>query len=183
MVDVGVQQHEPHREGQGDGEALAEAYTQVYDNNGVLIGVARSDYQRPFNPVDALRYNPIDEDGWLRITGRVKDMVIRGGENIYPREIEEYLYQNPKIVEAQVFGVPDDKYGEELAVWIRLRDGELATEQEIRDYCNGKIAHYKIPRYIRFVDEFPMTVTGKIQKFQMRDTMIEELGLADRETA
>ena len=125
----------------------------------------------------------LDEDGWLRITGRVKDMVIRGGENIYPREIEEYLYQHPKIVEAQVFGVPDDKYGEELAVWIRLRDGELATEQEIRDYCNGKIAHYKIPRYIRFVDEFPMTVTGKIQKFEMRRIMRELLDLQEQETA
>ena len=125
----------------------------------------------------------LDEDGWLRITGRVKDMVIRGGENIYPREIEEYLYQHPKIVEAQVFGVPDDRYGEELAVWIRLRDGELATEEEIRDFCSGKIAHYKIPRYIRFVDEFPMTVTGKIQKFEMRRIMRELLDLQEQETA
>jgi len=125
----------------------------------------------------------LDEDGWLRITGRAKDMIIRGGENIYPREIEEYLYRHPKIVEAQVFGVPDDRYGEEVAAWIRLRDGETATEEEIRDFCRGHIAHYKIPRHLCFVDEFPMTVTGKIQKFEMRKIMQKELGLAERETA
>lgn len=125
----------------------------------------------------------LDEDGWLRITGRVKDMIIRGGENIYPREIEEYLYRHPKIVEVQVFGVPDQKYGEEIAAWIHLRDGETATEEEIRDFCRGHIAHYKIPRHVRFVDEFPMTVTGKIQKFEMRKIMQRELGLSELETA
>ena len=119
----------------------------------------------------------LDEQGWLRITGRVKDMVIRGGENIYPREIEEYLYTHPKIMEAQVVGVPDDTFGEELAVWIKLHDGEEASEDEIRNFCRGRIATYKIPRYVRFVREFPMTVTGKIQKFQIRRRMTEELGL------
>lgn len=125
----------------------------------------------------------LDEDGWLRITGRVKDMVIRGGENVYPLEIEEFLYRLPKILVVQVFGVPDEKFGEEIAAWIRLQDGETATEEEIREDCKGNIAHYKIPRYIRFVDEFPMTVTGKIQKFEMRNAMIEELGLEVIETA
>jgi fatty-acyl-CoA synthase len=125
----------------------------------------------------------LDEDGWLRITGRLKDMVIRGGENIYPREIEEYLYRHPKIVEVQVFGVPDPKFGEEIAAWIHLREGETADAEEIRAFCKGQIAHYKIPRYIRFVDEFPMTVTGKIQKFEMRRIMQEELDLAIPETA
>ncbi len=119
----------------------------------------------------------IDSRGYCRIVGRVKDMVIRGGENIYPREIEEFLYRNPKIAEVQVFGIPDEKFGEELGVWIVLHEGETATEDEIRSYCQGQIAHYKIPRYIRFKDELPMMVTGKPQKFVMRDAMIEELGL------
>jgi fatty-acyl-CoA synthase len=125
----------------------------------------------------------LDAEGWLRITGRVKDMIIRGGENVYPREIEEFLYRHPKILEAQVFGVPDAKFGEEVAVWIQLREGEQASAEEIREFCRGEIAHYKIPRYVRFVDEFPMTVTGKIQKFQMRRALVEELGLTEAETA
>ena len=117
------------------------------------------------------------EDGYVNIVGRLKDLVIRGGENVYPREIEELLYQHPKICDAQVIGVPDVKYGEELCAWIRLRDGETAAEDEIRDYCRGAIAAYKVPRYIRFSTEFPMTVTGKIQKFRMREISIVELGL------
>lgn len=124
-----------------------------------------------------------DEDGWLRITGRVKDMVIRGGENVYPREIEEFLYTHPKILEAQVFGVPDPKFGEEVAAWIQLKEGESLGEDDIKAFCKGEIAHYKIPRYIRFVDEFPMTVTGKIQKFEMSAAMSKELGLQEQETA
>ncbi|NNE33846.1 MAG: AMP-binding protein [Rhodothermales bacterium] len=124
-----------------------------------------------------------DEDGWLHITGRVKDMIIRGGENVYPIEIEEFLFSHPKISAVQVIGIPDEKFGEEIAAWIRLRNGEKATADEIRAFCKGNIAHYKIPKYIRFVDEFPMTVTGKIQKFEMRNTMIEELGLITPETA
>jgi fatty-acyl-CoA synthase len=125
----------------------------------------------------------LDEEGWLRITGRVKDMVIRGGENVYPREIEEFLYTHPKILEVQVFGVPDARFGEEVAAWIQLCEGESADEEEIRAFCRGEIAHYKIPRYIRFVDEFPMTVTGKIQKFEMRQALAAELGLTEQETA
>ena len=117
------------------------------------------------------------EDGHVNIVGRLKDMVIRGGENIYPREVEEFFYGHPKVGDVQVIGVPDVKYGEELCAWIRLRDGETATADELRDYCRGQIAGYKIPRYIRFSTEFPMTVTGKIQKFRMREISIAELGL------
>jgi fatty-acyl-CoA synthase len=117
------------------------------------------------------------EDGYVNISGRLKDMVIRGGENIYPREIEEFLYSHPKVSEVQVVGVPDSKYGEELCAWIRLHEGHHATADELRDFCRGQIATYKIPRYIRFTAEFPTTVTGKIQKFKMREISIEELGL------
>ena len=128
----------------------------------------------------------IDEEGYCKITGRLKDMIIRGGENIYPREIEEFLYTHPKVADLQVIGVPDPSYGEEVMAWIMLKPGQSATEDEIRGFCRGKIAHYKIPRYVKFVSEFPMTVTGKIQKFRMREVAIEELGLkgaAQAETA
>src|SRR5271169_4516174 len=125
----------------------------------------------------------IDGEGYCNIVGRIKDMVIRGGENVYPREIEEFLYRHPKIQDVQIFGVPDVRYGEELCAWVRLRDGESATVEEIRGFCRGQIAHYKVPRYVKFVDGFPMTVTGKIQKFLMRQHMIEELGLSVQETA
>jgi fatty-acyl-CoA synthase len=125
----------------------------------------------------------IDEEGYCNIVGRVKDMVIRGGENVYPREIEEYLFRNDKIQDVQVFGVPDDRFGEELCAWIVLREGQEADEEEIKEFCRGQIAHFKIPRYVRFVPEFPMTVTGKAQKFIMRDRMIEELDLDVAETA
>jgi fatty-acyl-CoA synthase len=119
----------------------------------------------------------LDEDGYGNIVGRIKDMVIRGGENVYPREIEEFLYQHPKIQDVQVIGVPDAHYGEEICAWIRLRESVTATPEEILTFCRGQIAHYKIPRYIKFVDMFPMTVTGKVQKFAMREQMIVELGL------
>jgi fatty-acyl-CoA synthase len=126
----------------------------------------------------------IDGQGFGAIVGRIKDMVIRGGENVYPREIEEFLYGHPQIVEVQVIGVPDAKYGEELCAWVKLRDGEAATADDIRAYCKGQIAHFKIPRYIKFVDDFPMTVTGKIQKYLMRETMIAELeGEGERKSA
>jgi fatty-acyl-CoA synthase len=125
----------------------------------------------------------IDDEGYCNIVGRIKDMVIRGGENVYPREIEEFLYRHPKIQDVQVIGVPDPRYGEELCAWVRLRDGESATVEEIRGFCQGQIAHYKVPCYVKFVDGFPMTVTGKIQKFLMRRQMIEELGLRVQETA
>jgi fatty-acyl-CoA synthase len=120
----------------------------------------------------------MDEDGYLAITGRIKDMVIRGGENIYPREIEEFLYTHPDILDAQVIGVPDAKYGEELMAWIRLRPGaQDLTAESLREFCGGQLAHYKIPRYVRIVDEFPMTVTGKVRKVEMRERSVEILGL------
>jgi fatty-acyl-CoA synthase len=125
----------------------------------------------------------IDDEGFCNIVGRIKDMVIRGGENIYPREIEEFLYRHPKILDVQVVGVPDKKYGEELCAWIIVREGERLSEDEVRAFCQGQIAHYKIPRYISFVDSFPMTVTGKIQKFQIREKMKQTLGLEDAATA
>ncbi|PPQ33685.1 AMP-binding protein [Rhodopila globiformis] len=118
----------------------------------------------------------MDADGYCAIVGRIKDMVIRGGENIYPREIEEFLYRHPAIQDVQTFGIPDERFGEELCAWIKLRPGETLTEEDVKAYCREQIAHYKVPRYVRFVDEFPMTVTGKMQKFIMRQKMIEELG-------
>jgi fatty-acyl-CoA synthase len=121
----------------------------------------------------------LDEEGYCKITGRLKDMVIRGGENIYPREVEEFLYEHPSISDVQVIGVPDLKYGEELMAWIKLKNGCRVTPEEIKEFCRGRIAHYKIPRYIKFVDEFPMTVTGKIQKYKMREMSIKELGLEE----
>ena len=121
----------------------------------------------------------MDEQGYVRIVGRIKDMVIRGGENVYPREIEEFLYTHPDIADVQVIGVPDQRYGEELMAFVIPRAGATLTEQEIKDFCTGQIAHFKIPRYVKFVDEFPMTVTGKVQKFKMRDHAIDELGLGE----
>jgi fatty-acyl-CoA synthase len=125
----------------------------------------------------------IDEEGYCNIVGRLKDMVIRGGENIYPREVEEFLFRHPKIEAAQVFGIPDPKFGEELCAWIKVRAGEALAEADIRAFCEGQIARYKIPRHVRFVADYPMTVTGKVQKFAMRQRMIEELGLAETRTA
>jgi fatty-acyl-CoA synthase len=125
----------------------------------------------------------IDADGYCNIVGRVKDMVIRGGENIYPREVEEFLYRHPKVSEVQVFGVPDEKYGEELCAWIVVAHGDQLSEEEIKAFCAGQIAHYKIPRYVRFKDTLPMTITGKPQKFIMREQMVEELGLLIAKTA
>lgn len=119
----------------------------------------------------------MDEEGYITIVGRIKDMVIRGGENIYPREIEDFLYGHPKISDVQVIGVPDEKYGEEIMAWIKLKEGQIATEEEIKAFCKGQIAHYKIPRYIKFTDSFPMTVTGKIRKVAMREISTKELGL------
>ena len=120
----------------------------------------------------------MDEDGYVRIVGRLKEMLIRGGENVYPREVEEFLYKHPKIQDVQIFGVPDQKFGEEVCAWVILKDGQTADDEEIRAFCRGQIAHYKVPRYIRFVEALPMTVTGKPQKFKMREAMVVELGLA-----
>ena len=125
----------------------------------------------------------IDVEGYCNIVGRIKDMIIRGGENVYPREIEEFLYRHPKIQDVQVFGVPDARFGEEIAAWIKPRPGERLTAEEVATFCRGQIAHFKVPRHIRFVDEFPMTVTGKVQKFLMRERMAAELGVAEAKTA
>jgi fatty-acyl-CoA synthase len=133
--------------------------------------------------IDAARYMHtgdiavMDDDGYLNISGRIKDMVIRGGENIYPREIEEFLYTHPAVKEVQVIGVPDEKYGEELCAWVIVREGAAVEAEAIRAFCRGKIAHYKIPRYIRFVDGWPMTISGKVQKYKMREESIRALGL------
>jgi fatty-acyl-CoA synthase len=150
------------------------------------------DPERTAEVIDAARWMHtgdlavMDDAGYLNIVGRIKDLVIRGGENIYPREVEEFLYGHPQIEDVQVIGVPDEKYGEELCAWIRVRGGAELTAEDIRAYCTGKIAHYKIPRYVRLTTEFPMTVTGKIQKYKMRETSISELGLqaaSETETA
>jgi fatty-acyl-CoA synthase len=125
----------------------------------------------------------MDEDGYLNIVGRSKDMVIRGGENVYPREVEEFLHTHPDVLEAAVIGVPDERYGEELMAWIRVREGATLDEDDVREFCRGRIAHFKTPRYVKFAAEFPLTVTGKVQKYKMREQAIDELGLHERATA
>jgi fatty-acyl-CoA synthase len=128
----------------------------------------------------------MDGEGYVNIVGRLKDMIIRGGENVYPREVEEFLYGHPDISDVQVIGVPDERYGEEIMAWVRVRDGGSLTDEAVRQFCQGRIAHFKIPRYVKFVDEFPLTVTGKVQKFKMREQAVVELGLegaASRTTA
>jgi len=163
------------------GELLTRGYC-------VMLGYW-GDEERTREAIDAARWMHtgdlaiIDAEGYCNIVGRIKDMVIRGGENVYPREIEEFLYRHPKIQDVQVIGVPDDRYGEEICAWVKLRPGVSATEDEIRAFCRDQIAHYKVPRYVKFVDEFPMTVTGKIKKFIMRERTIAELGLKVQKTA
>jgi fatty-acyl-CoA synthase len=125
----------------------------------------------------------IREDGYCNIVGRAKDMIIRGGENVYPREVEEYLFKHPHILDVAVVGVPDDKYGEEVCAWVRLRAGAQLLEEEVREFCRGQIAHYKIPRYVVIVEEFPATVTGKIQKYLIRQEMMRRLSLQERQHA
>jgi fatty-acyl-CoA synthase len=117
----------------------------------------------------------MDSEGYVQVVGRIKDMIIRGGENIYPREVEEFLYSHPKISEVQVFGIPDEKLGEQVCAWIQVVEGEVLSKEEVEAFCQDQITHFKIPRHIRFVDEFPMTVTGKIQKFVMREQMQEHM--------
>jgi fatty-acyl-CoA synthase len=163
------------------GELLTRGYSVMREYWG--------DEERTREAIDASRWMHtgdlavLDEDGYCNIVGRIKDMVIRGGENIYPREIEEFLYTHPKIADVQVFGVPDERYGEQLCAWINVQEGETLTEGEVVEFCRDRIAHYKVPRHIRFVETFPMTVTGKIQKFIMRQKMIEELKLEISRTA
>jgi fatty-acyl-CoA synthase len=142
-----------------------------------------NDPERTAEVIDSARWMhtgdlaTMDDEGYIRVVGRIKDMVIRGGENVYPREIEEFLYTHPQIADVQVIGVPDERYGEELMAWVVLRPGASLTAEEVREFCRGQIARYKIPRYVKFVDSFPMTVTGKVQKFKMRELAINELGL------
>ena len=158
------------------GELLTRGYS-------VMLGYWGDD-QKTGEVIDAARWMHtgdlavIDEDGFASIVGRAKDMVIRGGENIYPREIEEFLYRHPKILDVQCVGVPDSKYGEELCACIILRPGEHGNAEEIRAFCRESISHYKVPRYVCFVTAFPMTVTGKIQKYVLRDLAAADLGLA-----
>jgi fatty-acyl-CoA synthase len=163
------------------GELLTRGYS-------VMLGYW-DDAERTREAIDAARWMhtgdlaTIDNEGYCNIVGRIKDMIIRGGENVYPREIEEYLYRHPKIQDVQVFGVPDDHFGEEICAYIKLRPGAQANGEEIIAFCRGQIAHYKVPRYVKFVDQFPMTVTGKVQKFVMRDEAIAELELKIAKTA
>ncbi|MDE2007919.1 MAG: AMP-binding protein, partial [Rhodospirillales bacterium] len=148
-----------------------------------------NDPERTAEAIDAARWMhtgdlaTIDAEGYCNIVGRIKDMIIRGGENVYPREIEEFLYRHAAIQDVQVFGVPDARYGEEIAAWIRVRPGMSLTAEDIAAFCAGQIAHYKVPRHIRFVEEFPMTVTGKVQKYLMRHAMAEALGVTEAKTA
>jgi fatty-acyl-CoA synthase len=125
----------------------------------------------------------MDDEGYVNIVGRSKDMIIRGGENVYPREIEEFLYTHPDVSDVAVIGVPDEKYGEEIMAWVQLREGAACSGDDLKDFCKGKIAHYKVPRYVKLVDEFPMTITGKVQKFKMREAAVKELGLREAVTA
>jgi fatty-acyl-CoA synthase len=143
-----------------------------------------NDLERTAEAIDPARWMhtgdlaTMDEQGYVRVVGRIKDMIIRGGENVYPREIEEFLYGHPDIADVQVIGVPDERYGEQLMAWIIPRPGATGlTEESVREFCRGSIAHFKVPAYVKFVDAFPMTVTGKVQKFRMREIAIEELGL------
>ena len=167
-----------------DGEVVEEGVTGELCTRGysVMLGY----WEEPDRTAEAIDADgwmhtgdlaTMDQDGYLRIVGRIKDLVIRGGENVYPREVEEYLFTHPDVTDVQVVGVPDPKYGEELLAAVRLRAGAEVTEEQLREYCRGRIAHYKVPRYVRFVDEFPMTVTGKVQKFKMREQAVAELGL------
>jgi fatty-acyl-CoA synthase len=174
----------------GDGRIVppgtaGELCTRGYS---VMLGYWDDD-ERTAEAIDRARWMhtgdlaSLDEDGYCNIVGRIKDMVIRGGENVYPREVEEFLFRHPKIEAVQVVGVPDLKYGEELCAWVKLKPGASSSADEIQNFCKSQIAHYKIPRYIKFVDAFPMTVTGKVQKFLMREAMVEELGLSEQKTA
>jgi fatty-acyl-CoA synthase len=172
------------------GKTLARGLRGEFQTRGysVMLGYWNQP-DRTAEAIDAARWMHtgdlavMDDDGYVKIVGRIKDMIIRGGENVYPREIEEYLHTHPAIAEVQVVGVPDAKYGEEVMAWVKLRPGASMRDDDVRAYCQGKLAHYKVPRYVRLVDEFPMTVTGKVQKFKLRERAIAELGLAEIETA
>jgi fatty-acyl-CoA synthase len=163
------------------GELLTRGYS-------VMLGYW-DDAERTAEAIDAAGWMhtgdlaTMDEDGYLNIVGRSKDMVIRGGENVYPREVEEFLYSHPAVHDVAVFGVPDDRYGEELCAWIQVKEGATVTEDEVREFCKGRIAHYKVPRYVQVVEAFPMTISGKVQKYKMRETAVGQLGLRESVTA
>jgi fatty-acyl-CoA synthase len=166
------------------GLTLARGETGEFQTRGysVMLGYWE-DPERTAEAIDTARWMHtgdqavMDESGYVRIVGRIKDMIIRGGENVYPREIEEFLYGHPDVADVQVVGVPDERYGEEIMAWVKLREGAEFDEDGVRDYCRGKIAHFKVPRYVRPIEEFPLTVTGKVMKFKLRERAIEELGL------
>jgi fatty-acyl-CoA synthase len=163
------------------GELLTRGYS-------VMLGYW-DDTERTAEAIDRARWMhtgdlaTMDDEGYVNIVGRSKDMIIRGGENVYPREIEEFLYTHPDVADVAVIGVPDEKYGEEVMAWVQLREGSSLSADELRDFCRGKIAHYKVPRYVEIVEQFPMTITGKVQKFKMREAAIEKLGLKQAVTA
>jgi fatty-acyl-CoA synthase len=163
------------------GELLTRGYS-------VMLGYW-NDPERTAEAIDRARWMhtgdlaTMDEEGYVNIVGRSKDMIIRGGENVYPREIEEFLHTHPDVSDVAVIGVPDERYGEEIMAWVQLRQGAAASGDVLKDFCKGKIAHYKVPRYVKVVDEFPMTITGKVQKYKMREMAIQELGLHEAVTA
>jgi fatty-acyl-CoA synthase len=172
------------------GRTLPRGETGEFQTRGYSVMLGYWDEpEKTAEAIDAARWMhtgdlaTMDDAGYVKIVGRIKDMVIRGGENIYPREVEEFLIEQPAVADVQVVGVPDDRYGEELAAFVCLYDGATATEDELRECCRGRIAHYKVPRYVILVDEFPMTVTGKVQKFKLREQAIEQLGLSEVATA
>ena len=163
------------------GELLTRGYS-------VMLGYW-DDPERTAEAIDPARWMhtgdlaTMDDEGYVNIVGRSKDMIIRGGENVYPREIEEFLYTHPEVSDVSVIGVPDEKYGEEIMAWVQLREGASLSDEDLKEFCRGKIAHYKVPRYVEIVDEFPMTITGKVQKFKMREVAVEKLGLKEAVTA
>ena len=172
-----------------DGRTLPRGDTGEFQTRGysVMLGYWEEP-ERTAEAIDAARWMHtgdqavMDENGYVRIVGRIKDMIIRGGENVYPREIEEFLYGHPDVADVQVVGVPDERFGEEILAWVKLRDGASFDEEAVRSFCEGKIARFKVPRYVREIDEFPLTVTGKVMKFKLRECGIEELGLKDDAT-
>jgi fatty-acyl-CoA synthase len=178
----------PHVEiriaGPATGQALARGETGEFQTRGysVMLGYW-NDPERTAEAIDAEGWMHtgdlavMTDDGYVKIVGRIKDMIIRGGENVYPREIEEFLYTHPAIADVQVLGVPDERYGEEIAAFVIVREGGEFDPEALRKFCRERIAHYKVPRYVLLVDEFPMTVTGKIQKYRLREQAIDQLGL------
>jgi fatty-acyl-CoA synthase len=166
------------------GRTLPRGETGEFQTRGysVMLGYW-NDPERTAEAIDPARWMHtgdqavMAEDGYVKIVGRIKDMIIRGGENVYPREIEEFLYGHPAVADVQVIGVPDERYGEEIVAWVIAREDVAVSEEELRDYCSGKIAHYKIPRYVISCTDFPMTVTGKVQKHKLREQAIEMLDL------